>query len=249
MPQAEHGHAGQPPAEFAPALLGAMAAHLGGVFLLAVATGGVATLAAIFHAGERAGDSGPTTGIALILAPLLDGIAMSDLALAAGIGATVAVILALKAAFHGFVKTVLTDREVSDGLAFAITTLVVRPQLPDRMAGRAKRDPAQMAPAVAGAALSTVATCRRIGCGDLRDCIYALGVDIEGCGRAWGRTSVQHHHRADPCRDDGRDAGSELSPSRKRSARAELPSGRPLQASSTRPPRDRWASPCALCPA
>lgn len=198
------------------AMLGAIAIHLGGILLLAVATAGVAALAAISHVRERAGDPGLTTEIALMLAPLLGGIAMSDLRLAAGIGVTVAVLLAMKAAIHGFVKTVLTDREVNDGLAFAIATLVVWPQLPDRhmgplaalnphmlwlvvilvlaigacghiairmlgqsaglpvaglaagfvsstaaigaMASRAERDPTQLAPAVAGAALSTVAT-------------------------------------------------------------------------------------------
>jgi len=141
---------------------------------------------------------------------------MSDALLGASLGAVVTVILAIKAPVHRFVKGVLSEAEVNDGLVFAIATLVNWPQLPDRclgpsralnphtlwllvilvmaigasgylairlfgpryglplsglasgfvsstatigsMAARAGKDPTAMAAAVAGAALSTVAT-------------------------------------------------------------------------------------------
>jgi uncharacterized membrane protein (DUF4010 family) len=141
---------------------------------------------------------------------------MSDTALAASLGVAVAVIFAAKAPLHNFVKGVLSQPEVTDGLVFAVATLVIWPQLPDRflgplqalnphsiwllvilvlalgacghvatralgprfglpiaglasgfvsstatigsMAGRATKEPASMRAAVAGAALSTVAT-------------------------------------------------------------------------------------------
>jgi uncharacterized membrane protein (DUF4010 family) len=66
---------------------------------------------------------------------LLGGLAMSDTLLAAALGATVAVILAVKAPVHRFVKGVLTDTEVNDWLVFAIASVVIWPQLPDRYMG------------------------------------------------------------------------------------------------------------------
>ena len=198
------------------ALLGAIAAHLGGVPLLAVATAGVTALSALSYVRGHDDDPGLTTEIGLIATPLLGGLAMSDTELAAGSGAAVAVIFAAKAPLHGFVMRVLTGAEITDALVFAVATLVIWPQLPDRylgpfqalnphsiwflvilvmalgacghvatralgsrfglpiaglasgfvsstatigaMAGRAAKDPASMAAAVAGGAFSTVAT-------------------------------------------------------------------------------------------
>ena len=48
---------------------------------------------------------------------------------------TTAVVLASKNAVHRFVKGTLTDAEVNDGLVFAIATVVIWPQLPDRPMG------------------------------------------------------------------------------------------------------------------
>ena len=198
------------------ALLGALAAHLGGVSLLAIATGAVMVLTALSYLRSRETDPGLTTEVGLMTAPLLGGLAMSDTVLASGLGATVAVVFAAKAPLHRFVKGVLSESEVMDGLVFAVATLVIWPQLPDRflgplnalnphsiwllvilvlalgacghvatralgprfglpiaglasgfvsstatigsMAGRATKEPASMRAAVAGAALSTVAT-------------------------------------------------------------------------------------------
>ena len=71
----------------------------------------------------------------MIATPLLGGLAMSDTGLAAGLGAAVAVIFAAKAPLHGFVMRVLTGAEITDALVFAVATLVIWPQLPDRYLG------------------------------------------------------------------------------------------------------------------
>ena len=117
------------------ALLGAIAAHLGGVPLLAVATAGVMALAALSYVQGHDDDPGLTTEIGLIATPLLGGLAMSDTGLAAGLGAAVAVIFAAKAPLHGFVMRILTGAEITDALVFAVATLVIWPQLPDRYLG------------------------------------------------------------------------------------------------------------------
>jgi uncharacterized membrane protein (DUF4010 family) len=117
------------------ALFGAIATHLGGVVLLAIATVAVAGLTAMAYLRTRDEDPGLTTEIGLTAAPLLGGLAMSDILLASGLGVVIAVLLAAKVPLHNFVKAVLTDAEVNDGLVFGLTTLVVWPQLPDRYMG------------------------------------------------------------------------------------------------------------------
>jgi uncharacterized membrane protein (DUF4010 family) len=117
------------------ALLGAIAEHLGGVPLLTAATAGVMVLAALSYEGTRERDPGLTTEVGLIATPLLGGLAMSDMSLAAGIGAATAAIFAVKAPLHGLAIRLLTDAEVADGLIFAVATLVIWPQLPDRYLG------------------------------------------------------------------------------------------------------------------
>jgi uncharacterized membrane protein (DUF4010 family) len=197
-------------------LLGALAAHLGGAVLLAVATAAVAVLTALSYVRIHDADPGMTTEVGLVAAPLLGGVAMSDPLLASGLSVAVAVVFAAKAPLHSFTRDVLTAAEVKDGLVFAIATLVIWPLLPDRymgplqalnphtvwllvvlmlaigacghittralgaryglpvaglasgfvsstatigsMAGRAAKEPTIMRAAVAGAALSTVAT-------------------------------------------------------------------------------------------
>ena len=117
------------------ALLGAVAAHMGGVLLLAVATAGVIVLAGLSYIRGHDDDPGLTTEIGLIATPLLGGLAMSDTVLAAALGAAVAVIFAVKAPLHGFIVRTLSGAEVTDGLVFAAATLIIWPQLPDRYLG------------------------------------------------------------------------------------------------------------------
>ncbi len=116
-------------------LLGAVAAHLGGTVLLAVATAGIITLTALSYLWSHDTDRGLTTEIGLVAAPLLGALAMAEPLLAAGLAAAVAVVFAAKVPLHGFVKGALTDAEVKDGLVFAIATLVIWPLLPDRQLG------------------------------------------------------------------------------------------------------------------
>lgn len=197
-------------------LLGAVAAYLGGTLLLVATTAAVAVLAALSYVRGHDGDPGLTTAIGLVVAPLLGGLVMSDALLASGLAVVVAVLFAVKAPLHQFVKGILTDAELTDGFILAIATLVIWPQLPNRylgpfdavnphslwllvililaigaighiatrilgtryglpiagfasgfvsstatiasMAGQAARTPAALNAAVAGAALSTVAT-------------------------------------------------------------------------------------------
>lgn len=116
-------------------LLGAVAMHLGGAAFLALAAAGVMGLAAMSYLRDRGDDPGLTTEIGLLVTPLLGGLAMSDTSLAAALGAAVAVIFAAKAPLHGFVTRILTGAEVTDGLIFAVATLIIWPQLPDRYLG------------------------------------------------------------------------------------------------------------------
>jgi uncharacterized membrane protein (DUF4010 family) len=117
------------------ALLGAIATHVGGMTLLGVTEGGVVVLAAASYFRDRETDPGLTTEVGLLATPLLGGLAMSDTVLASGLGAAVAVIFAAKTMLHTFVKGVLTEAEVNDGLVFAVATFVIWPQLPDRYLG------------------------------------------------------------------------------------------------------------------
>ena len=117
------------------ALLGAIATYLGGVPLLAVATIALMVLTALSYIRGHDEDPGLTTEIGLITTPLLGGIAMSDTLLASGLGVALAVVFAAKTPMHGFVRRTLTTAEVTDGLVFAVATLLIWPQLPDRYLG------------------------------------------------------------------------------------------------------------------
>lgn len=116
-------------------LAGAVAMHLGGAGLLAVACGGIALLAALAVLRGPQDDPGLTTEIGLLAAPLLGGLAVGDPALASGLGVTVAVLFAAKVPLHGFIKGALTESDVKDTLVLATATLVIWPQLPDRFLG------------------------------------------------------------------------------------------------------------------
>jgi hypothetical protein len=78
--------------------IGAISVHLGGATLLAVATGAVAVLTALSYFRGHETDPGLTTEVGLVITPLHSGLAMSDTLLAAALGATVAVIPAVKSA-------------------------------------------------------------------------------------------------------------------------------------------------------
>jgi len=116
-------------------LAGSVSVMIGGKELLGLVTAGVAVLTAIAYLRSTSDDPGLTSEIALILTVLLGGLATQRPILAAGIAVAVAILLASRAATHHFVRSVLSDGEVKDGLIFAAATLVVLPLLPDRPIG------------------------------------------------------------------------------------------------------------------
>jgi uncharacterized membrane protein (DUF4010 family) len=112
-------------------LAGAISFIVGGVVLLAVATVGVIILAAVAYWRGHEDDPGLTTEIALVLTAFLGGFSMQQPALAAGVAVTIAILLAARSRLHRFVRSVLTEDEVKDGLIFAGATLVVLPLVPN----------------------------------------------------------------------------------------------------------------------
>jgi uncharacterized membrane protein (DUF4010 family) len=116
-------------------LAGAVSFATGGEILLAVTTAGAIILTAVAYFRSRSDDPGLTSEIALILTVLLGGLSMRQPTLAAGVAVTLAALLASRTRLHHFVRFVLTEREVTDGLIFAGATLVVLPLLPDQELG------------------------------------------------------------------------------------------------------------------
>ena len=116
-------------------LCGAVAVIMGGDLLLAVVTAGVFALAALAYWRALERDPGLTTEVALVATVLLGGLAVHEPTFAAGLGVIVAGLLTARTAIHGFVRSVLTEDEVRDGLIFAGATLVILPLLPDKAIG------------------------------------------------------------------------------------------------------------------
>jgi uncharacterized membrane protein (DUF4010 family) len=116
-------------------LAGAVSLAIGGELLLAVTTAGAIVLTAIAYFRSRSDDPGLTSEITLILTVLLGGLSMRQPALAAGVAVALTALLASRTRLHHFARSVLTEREVTDGLIFAGATLVVLPLLPDQALG------------------------------------------------------------------------------------------------------------------
>jgi uncharacterized membrane protein (DUF4010 family) len=117
------------------ALLGAVSTLLGGPVVVAATVVGVAVLAAVAYWRQRDEDPGLTTEVALLLTVLLGALAMSDPLVASALGATLAGLLFVRTRIHHFVKSVLTERELTDALVLAAAALVVLPLIPDRYIG------------------------------------------------------------------------------------------------------------------
>ncbi len=117
------------------ALLGALAMQLGGANLLIAVVAVIAMLTGLAYFRQRGGDPGLTTEIALVAVPLLGALALSQPLLAGSIAVVVVALLAAKPVMHRFVRGTLTEAEVNDGLVFAIASVVIWPQLPDRTMG------------------------------------------------------------------------------------------------------------------
>lgn len=117
------------------ALGGAVAFTVGGQLLLSILTSGVIAFTALGYWRARTQDPGLTSEIALVLTVLLGGLAIQKPALAAGLGVTVAILLAARSQLHYLVRSVLTESEMTDALTFAAATLVILPLLPNRGIG------------------------------------------------------------------------------------------------------------------
>jgi uncharacterized membrane protein (DUF4010 family) len=113
------------------ALAGALAERVGGA---GVAVGGafVALAALASYRYSRARDPGLTTEVAMLAVFLLGVLAMREVALAAGLGVAVALLLSVKTRMHRFVRHVLTEQELHDALLLAAAAAIVLPLLPDR---------------------------------------------------------------------------------------------------------------------
>lgn len=117
------------------ALLGALAYHIGGALLLAAAFAAVSALAGVAYFRRQGDDPGLTTETGLLATVLLGGLAISEPLLAAALGVGLAIILAAKASVHGFVREILTERELKDAFILAFATIIIWPILPDRPMG------------------------------------------------------------------------------------------------------------------
>jgi uncharacterized membrane protein (DUF4010 family) len=116
-------------------LAGASSVTAGGMPVFTAVTAGIFALAALAYWRGEGSDPGLTTEIALVSAVLLGGLAIAKPGLAAGIAVAVASLLNAKTALHRFVRTVLSEAEIRDGLIFAAATLIVLPILPDEQLG------------------------------------------------------------------------------------------------------------------
>ena len=113
-------------------LVGGVAGLFGQPLLTAVAGLFVAAAAVASYRRSRPDDPGLTTEVAMFATFLL-GVMTADRPQAAvAAGVVMAVLLAARSPLQALVRDVLNQRELMDGLAFAIAALVVLPLLPDR---------------------------------------------------------------------------------------------------------------------
>lgn len=90
----------------------------------------VGALIIVGYRRMRDQDPGMTTEIAQIATFLLGGFAMREPQFAAGLGVVVAILLAARSRLHDWIRNVLTDEEIRDGLLLAAAALVILPLTP-----------------------------------------------------------------------------------------------------------------------
>lgn len=117
------------------ALLGGIAMQIGSpaVLVVSLAFVGVAALAA-YALGDRT-DPGLTTEVALLATFLLGALAQREPGLAAGLGVSVAILLASRGPLQRLVSQALTEQELHDALLLGAAALVILPLVPDRAVG------------------------------------------------------------------------------------------------------------------
>lgn len=111
-------------------LAGALGLWVGGVPVFIAVGAIIGLLVAVGYFKADADDPGLTTEIAMIVTLLLGGLAVEHPRLAAALAVIVAILLAFRAYTHDWVKNVLTDAEMRDGLLLAAAALVVLPLVP-----------------------------------------------------------------------------------------------------------------------
>ncbi|MBI3156848.1 MAG: MgtC/SapB family protein [Burkholderiales bacterium] len=112
------------------ALAGAVAQWLQQPLLVVVGAALVLVLVALAYARSRSDDPGVTTELALFVTYLIGVLAMREPALAAGIAATLALLLAMREGLHRFATAWLGEGELHDAMLLAALTLVVLPLTP-----------------------------------------------------------------------------------------------------------------------
>ncbi len=117
------------------ALMGGASYQLGGGILLGVIVVALAGYSAVAYWRSHTQDPGLTSETALLLAALLGGLAQWETAIASGIAVVVTILLAARTPLHRFVRHVLSEQEVTDGLVFVAAVLVVLPLMPNRYVG------------------------------------------------------------------------------------------------------------------
>jgi uncharacterized membrane protein (DUF4010 family) len=105
---------------------------LGVVLVALVVLGG---LLLVSYLRTSADDAGTTTEVAALATFLLGVLCYRDAPLAAGLAIVMTVLLMSKTKIHSFVRDVLTQAEIEDGLKFLVIALVVLPLMPNRSMG------------------------------------------------------------------------------------------------------------------
>jgi len=111
-------------------LSGALGFWIGGITLFIAAGAMIGVLIAVSYARSAANDPGLTSEVAMVVTFLLGGLALSEPRLSAGLAVVVTMLLAFRQPAHDWVKNVLTDAEMRDGLLLAAAALVILPLTP-----------------------------------------------------------------------------------------------------------------------
>jgi uncharacterized membrane protein (DUF4010 family) len=113
------------------ALASVLATYLGMPVLVMLLLS-IASLVALAYWRNSRQDHGITGEVALMLTALLGAVAVTQPALASGLGALTAALLYAKSPLHRFSREVLSEEEVHDGLILLASALVILPLLPDK---------------------------------------------------------------------------------------------------------------------
>lgn len=114
------------------ALTGAISLELGGLPAFLVVAAVIGAFAALSYLRSFRRDPGLTTEVAMVVTLLLGGLALREPQVAGALGVVVTIILAARTPVHAWIKNVLTDEEVRDGLILAAAALVILPLLPEQ---------------------------------------------------------------------------------------------------------------------